>query len=65
MLGVLVAVLLAALIYWLCAALGLPVTIGVVAAALVLAAGVLSGGRGERGARTRLGRSPAARPRGG
>jgi hypothetical protein len=48
MLGILVAVLLAALIYWLCVALGLPAMIGIVAAVLVLAAGIRSGAYGAR-----------------
>jgi high-affinity Fe2+/Pb2+ permease len=49
MLAVLTAVLLAALIYWLCVALGLPAMIGIVAAALVLVAGIRSGANGDRG----------------
>jgi hypothetical protein len=49
MLGILVAVLLAALVYWLCMALGLPALIGVVAAILVLVAGIGSGGYTTRG----------------
>jgi hypothetical protein len=65
MLALVVAVMLAVLIYGLCVALGLPATIGIVAAALVLAAGVRSAGWSEPGARTRLGRSPAVKPRGG
>jgi hypothetical protein len=49
MLAVLAAVLLAALIYWLCVTLGLPAMIGIVAAALVLVAGIRSGAHGDRG----------------
>jgi hypothetical protein len=49
MIGILVAVLLAALVYWLCLMLGLPVIVGIVAAILVLVAGVGSGGYGYRG----------------
>jgi hypothetical protein len=49
MIGILVAVVLAALGYSLCTALGLPATIGVVAAALVLVAGIGSVGSGARG----------------
>jgi len=49
MLAVLAAVLLAALIYWLCVALGLPATIGIVAAGLVMVAGIRSGAYGDRG----------------
>lgn len=49
MVGILIAVLLAALVFWLCTALGLPVIVGVIAAVLVLLAGApLSGyGRGR------------------
>jgi hypothetical protein len=48
MIGVLLAVLVAALVYWLCLALGLPAIVGVVAAILVLIGGVGSGGYGVR-----------------
>jgi hypothetical protein len=40
MIGVILAVLLAALVYWLCVTLGLPAIVGIVAAILVLLAGV-------------------------
>lgn len=40
MIAVLIAVLLAALVYFLCVALGLPSIVGIVAAILVLLAGV-------------------------
>lgn len=43
MIGVLIAVLLAALVYYLCVALGLPAVVGVIAAILVLLAGVGTG----------------------
>ena len=43
------AVLIAALVYWLCLALGLPAIVGIVAAILVLIAGVGTGGYGSRG----------------
>ncbi len=46
MIGVLIAVLLAALVYGLCVMLGLPAIVGIVAAILVLLAGVPSGGYG-------------------
>ena len=46
MIGVLIAVLLAALVYALCVALGLPAIVGIVAAVLVLLAGIPSGGYG-------------------
>jgi hypothetical protein len=51
MIGILVGILLAALVYWLCTALGLPVIVGVIAAILVLLAAVpMTGfGRGSRG----------------
>jgi hypothetical protein len=49
MLGLLVAILLGALVYWVCVALGLPVVVGVIAAVLVLVSGVGSGGLGDRG----------------
>jgi hypothetical protein len=49
MIGILIAVLLAALVYWLCLMLGLPAIVGIVAAILVLLAGVGSGGYGYRG----------------
>jgi hypothetical protein len=51
MIGILVAILIAALVYWLCVALGLPAIIGIVAAILVLLAGVGTGGYGLRGSR--------------
>jgi hypothetical protein len=49
MIGILVAVLLAAVVYWLCVMLGLPAIVGIVAAILVLLAGVGTGGYGYRG----------------
>jgi hypothetical protein len=48
MIGILIAVLIAALVYWLCLALGLPAIVGIVAAILVLVAGVGTGGYGSR-----------------
>lgn len=42
MIGILVAVLLAALVYFLCVAIGLPAIVGIVAAVLVLLAGIPS-----------------------
>jgi hypothetical protein len=44
--GILIAVLIAALVYWLCLALGLPAIVGIVAAILVLLGGIGSGGYG-------------------
>jgi hypothetical protein len=46
MFGVLIAIVLAALVYFICLALGLPYIVGVVAAILVLLAGIPSGGYG-------------------
>jgi hypothetical protein len=44
--GMLIAVLFAALVYAICVALGLPAIVGIVAAILVLLAGVPTGGYG-------------------
>jgi hypothetical protein len=49
MIGILIAILLAALVYWLCVMLGLPAIVAIVAAILVLLAGVGTGGYGSRG----------------
>ena len=46
MIGVIIAILFAALVYALCVALGLPAIVGLVAAILVLLAGIPSGGYG-------------------
>jgi hypothetical protein len=46
MIGILIAILVAALAYWLCVALGLPSVVGLIAAILVLLAGIPSGGYG-------------------
>jgi hypothetical protein len=51
MIGILIAILIAALVYWLCLALGLPAIVGIIAAILVLVAGVGTGGYGLRGSR--------------
>lgn len=48
MIGVIIAVLFAALVYWLCLAIGLPAIVGIVAAILVLLANVGTGGAGLR-----------------
>jgi hypothetical protein len=40
MIGLLIAILIAALVYWLCLALGLPAIVAIVAAILVLVAGI-------------------------
>lgn len=49
MIGILIAVILAALVYLLCTALGLPAIVGIVAAILVLIAGIPTGGYGMGG----------------
>ena len=46
MIGIIIAILVAALAYMLCLALGLPSIVGVVAAILVLLGGIPSGGYG-------------------
>lgn len=66
MIGILIAVLVAALVYWLCTALGLPVIVGIVAAILVLIGGVGTDlGWGRRAPdRSRRSRRAGARPAG-
>jgi hypothetical protein len=55
MIGVLIAILVAALVYWLCLALGLPAIVGIIAAILVLIGGIGTGGYGMRfGGRNRI-----------
>jgi hypothetical protein len=46
MIGILIAILLAALAYWVCLAIGLPFIVAVIAAVLVLLSGVGTGGYG-------------------
>ena len=46
MIGIFIAIVLAALAYLLCVALGLPSIVAIIAAVLVLLAGVPSGGYG-------------------
>jgi hypothetical protein len=46
MIGVIIAVLFAALVYALCVALGLPAIVGLIAAIFVLLAGIPTGGYG-------------------
>lgn len=46
MIGIIIAILLAALVYWLCALLGLPAIVGIIAAILVLLAAIPTGGYG-------------------
>jgi hypothetical protein len=49
MVGILVAVLLAVVAFWLCAALGLPAIVAIMAAILVLLGAVGTGGTSVRG----------------
>ena len=49
MIGILIAVVVAALVWMICMALGLPAIVGIVAAILVLLAGIPSVGFGRRG----------------
>lgn len=46
--GIIIAILIAALVYWLCLILGLPAIVAIVAAIVVLLAGVGTGGYGIR-----------------
>ena len=50
MIGILIAVLLAALVYWLCMAIGLPAIVAIIAAVLLIgvAEGVSGGRRSVR-----------------
>lgn len=48
MIAIAIAILLAALAYWLCAWLGLPLIVCVIAAILVLLCGIGTGGYGLR-----------------
>jgi hypothetical protein len=47
--GTLIAILVAALAFWICSAIGLPYVVGVVAAVLVLVTGIPTGGYGFGG----------------
>ena len=49
MIGILIAILLAALVYWVCVMIGLPAIVAIIAAILVLLAGFGTGGYGHRG----------------
>jgi hypothetical protein len=49
MIGILIAILVAVLVYALCTALGLPSIVGIIAAILVLLAGIPTGGFGFGG----------------
>jgi hypothetical protein len=46
MVGILIAILLAALVYWVCLVIGLPAIVAIIAAVLVLLSGVGTGGYG-------------------
>jgi hypothetical protein len=49
MIGILIAILVAALVYWVCLAVGLPAIVGIIAALLVLIGGIPTGGYGLGG----------------
>jgi hypothetical protein len=46
MIGILIAILLAALVYWICIVIGLPAIVAIIAAILVLVSGIGTGGYG-------------------
>ncbi len=46
MIGILIDILLAALVYWVCLVIGLPAIVAIIAAVLVLLSGVGTGGYG-------------------
>jgi hypothetical protein len=46
MIGIIIAILLAALAYWVCLAIGLPAIVAIIAAILVLLSGIGTGGYG-------------------
>ncbi len=46
MIGILIAILLAALVYWVCLVIGLPAIVAIIAAVLVLLSGIGTGGYG-------------------
>ena len=46
MIGILIAIILAALAYWVCLVIGLPAIVAIIAAVLVLLSGVGTGGYG-------------------
>ena len=49
MVGILIGILLAAVVYWICLVLGLPAIIAIIAAVLVLLSAIGSGGYGYGG----------------
>jgi hypothetical protein len=44
--GIVIAILVAAVVYWICVAVGLPSIVAIIAAILVLLAGIPTGGYG-------------------
>jgi hypothetical protein len=46
MIGILIGIVIAALVYWVCLALGLPAIIAIIAAVLVLLSAIGTGGYG-------------------
>ena len=46
MIGIIIGILVAALVYWVCLALGLPAIIAIIAAILVLVSAIGTGGYG-------------------
>jgi hypothetical protein len=46
MIGIIIGILVAALVYWVCLALGLPAIIAIIAAVLVLVSAIGTGGYG-------------------
>ncbi len=46
MIGIIIGILVAALVYWICVALGLPSIIAIIAAVLVLLSAIGTGGYG-------------------
>ena len=46
MIGIIIGILVAALVYWVCVALGLPAIIAIIAAVLVLLSAIGTGGYG-------------------
>lgn len=46
MIAALIAIVVAAIVYWICLALGLPAIVAIIAAVLVLLGGIPSGGYG-------------------
>ena len=46
LIGIVIAILVAALVYWICIAVGLPSVVAIIAAILVLLAGIPTGGYG-------------------